>query len=460
MMTFHPQPTGRSVSRDNAHSPRVLGMTDPVYVEAEESSAPLAFDAEGAKESISSESLSDRLIARYFGDVRRFALLNREAEKGLWAQIERARARSRRALCTSPVALATLSRMWRQVENQDLQLEYVVQATVSAEGRAVELREAIARLEQLHLALQALQGQRQERRRLWQQWLTVWESVALSPDVYAALQSALEMALRAAPDNVALRAASMAWSRAQRQLAIAKERILEANLRLVIYVARRYRNSGLPLLDLIQEGNLGLLRAVDKFDPQRGVKFATYAHWWVRQAMTRAMMEQQSTIRLPTYVVERKHKLRMATEQLWQVHGREPKVQELGTALGWTPEEVVELQTVGQPMVQLFAPLPSSGKMLADVIEDSMAILPEEQCATEQLQQRLEECLSTLTTREAFVLRRRYGCGTEHPHTLQEIAEVLELSRERVRQVEHGALKKLRKMQGQKALADFVGGTR
>jgi RNA polymerase primary sigma factor len=287
--------------------------------------------------------------------------------------------------------------------------------------------------------------------------MRTWESLALSPHVYEAIQYTLAAAVQEHPDHPALRAAYAAWSRAQRQLTVAKEHMLRANLRLVIHIAQHYRASGIALLDLIQEGNLGLMRAVEKFAPQRGVKFATYAHWWVRQAISRAIMEQYRTIRLPNYVVERTRKLRIATEQLWQVHGREPRAQELGIALGWTPEEVIALQAVGQPMTRLATPGPDHNRVLADMIADTQAVPLADQYAAEQLQQRMAACLSTLTTREAFILRRRYGLETDHPHSLQEIATILGLSRERVRQVERVALEKLRRWDCQTMLADFAG---
>jgi RNA polymerase primary sigma factor len=232
--------------------------------------------------------------------------------------------------------------------------------------------------------------------------------------------------------------------------------MLHANLRLVIYVANRYRNRGMPLLDLVQEGNIGLMRALEKFEPSRGFKFVTYAHWWVRQAISRALVEQQHTVRLPNHVVERQNKLRATYNQLWDVHGRAPSVQELSLALQWTPQEVEDLAAVGQPIARLYKPLTENGGVLADILEDVHAPKPDELVAEDQLHSRLAQCLASLPEREALILRLRYGLETGHPHTLQEIGEHLGVSRERIRQLEKLALDKLRQPQRRALLADFA----
>jgi RNA polymerase primary sigma factor len=232
--------------------------------------------------------------------------------------------------------------------------------------------------------------------------------------------------------------------------------MLRANLRLVIHVANHYRGRGVPFLDLIQEGNIGLMRALDKFEPQRGLKFVTYAHWWVRQAVGRATTEQYRTVRLPNHVVERQSKLRSAADRLWSVYGRTPNVQELSTALGWTPQEVEDLLAAGQPIARLHQPLTEDGSVLADILEDVQAPKPEELVAEDQLHYHLAQCLADLPAREALILRLRYGLETDHPHSLKEIGDILGLSRERVRQLEQLALNKLRRSQHSASLADFA----
>jgi RNA polymerase primary sigma factor len=232
--------------------------------------------------------------------------------------------------------------------------------------------------------------------------------------------------------------------------------MIRANLRLVIHIANRYRGRGVAFLDLIQEGNIGLMRALEKFEPQRGLKFVTYAHWWVRQAVSRAVTEQHRTVRLPNHVVDRKNKLRTVTDQLWGLYARPPSVQELSSAMGWSPDEVKALQTAVQPIIRLQHPVADENGVLADLLEDEQALQPEQLLVEEQLHRCLADCLASLTAREAFIVRLRYGLEVEHPHTLQEIAVLLGLSRERVRQLERQAFEKLRQPHRSARLADFA----
>jgi RNA polymerase primary sigma factor len=232
--------------------------------------------------------------------------------------------------------------------------------------------------------------------------------------------------------------------------------MMQANLRLVIHLANRYRGHGVPFLDLIQEGNIGLMRALDKFEPQRGLKFVTYAHWWVRQAIGRALIEQHRTIRLPSHVIEFKNKLRTVGNRLWYTYGRAPSVHELSDALECTPQEVENLLTAVQPIVRLHRAITENGSLLADVVKDEQAVKPEELVAADQLHHCLEVCLTRLPAREALIIRLRYGLDTNHAHTLQEIADMLGLSRERVRQIEKKAFEKLQQSRQSDVLADFA----
>ncbi|GIX49486.1 MAG: hypothetical protein KatS3mg131_3697 [Candidatus Tectimicrobiota bacterium] len=432
---------------------------------AEEVEVPLEAESE-AEEREAGEIES--LVAQYFGDVRRHALLSRAEERALWARIEHYKARVRRALYTSPVALPTLMRLLAQVERDELPLAQVCpEAGTTPASQAValvRLREAVRGLQEIAARLERLaaaparrrRAVRQERRQLWQQWLAICDSLALPSTVHEAMAAALAAELQAQPQAPALRAAYRGWQRAQQALEDAKAQMVQANLRLVIHVANRYRGRGVPFLDLIQEGNIGLMRALEKFEPQRGLKFVTYAHWWIRQAISRAITEQHRTVRLPGHVVERKNKLRAATDRLRDALGRTPSVQELSAELGWTPKEVEDLITAIQPITRLDKPVTEDGGELGDILEDAQAPLPEEAAAEEELRHRLAACLAELPEREALILRLRYGLDTPQPYSLQEIGNLLGISRERVRQLERQALEKLRQAPQRQLLADFA----
>jgi RNA polymerase primary sigma factor len=416
----------------------------------------------------------DNLVARYFGDVRQFALLSRIEEQALWHRIESAQKRERRALYTAPMALPILMQLWHQVERAEVPLTDVLH-NVEAVGipqddlqrqlgdAVLELQDLATRLQALHpwrhAASQTATKRRITRRAyvaLWRQWCKTWEALAVHPQVYDTIRQALVAEHTAQPHDLALHAAHRVWQHAHDRLTQMKARMIRANLRLVIHVANRYRGRGVPFLDLIQEGNIGLMRALDKFEPSRGLKFVTYAHWWVRQAISRAITEQYRTVRLPNHIGERKNKLRAAVDRLWSQYGRPPTSEELSVALGWTREEVEELQAAVQPVIRLQQPLADDGGSLVDILEDDQAPRPDELLAEDQLQQCLADCLASLTEREAFILRLRYGLESEQPHTLQEIADMLRLSRERVRQLERQAFEKLRQPHRSAMLADFA----
>jgi RNA polymerase primary sigma factor/RNA polymerase nonessential primary-like sigma factor len=236
----------------------------------------------------------------------------------------------------------------------------------------------------------------------------------------------------------------------------AEQHIFHANLRLVVYIAMRFRDREVPLLDLIQEGNLGLMRAVEKFDYRRGVKFVTYAHWWVRQAIGRAVVEQARTVRLPSYVVDRQNKLFTEDRRLRGSYGRRPSREELSAALGWTVQEVDDLQRAIQPVGRLQKPTTDDGGVAEDLLADERDTEPTQHIEAEQIQRYLAQGLALLPERQARILRLRYGLATGQPQSLQCIGDQMGLSRERIRQLEHAAFATLRNSPYGAALAELA----
>jgi RNA polymerase sigma factor (sigma-70 family) len=342
--------------------------------------------------------------------------------------------------------------VWNQIKHGELSANQVMEMEADGDwqGRVHAFGDAVATFHYM--------GDSEDRRARWQHyrvWDEAWLALKCKDGVYDMLEVELRQAYEQHPNDASLGAVWRAWTCVQGRLEQAKAHMLQANLRLVVYVARSYRQEDLPLLDLVQEGNIGLMRAIEKFEPSRGVKFVTYAYWWIRQAIGRGLIQQGRTVRLPSHVVERHNKVRSTARKLSQRPGITAADEALESTLGLTSKEIEDLRMVTQSVVPLQQSVGEDGRELVDMLPADHAQTPDAVFTHAELKHCIVNCLDALTPREAFILRQRFGFD-EEPRSLRQIGEALGLSRERVRQLEKSALNRLRQVTAIDALADFL----